>query len=180
MIICWNCRGTTNTNFAATCKDLRLKYRPQVMIFVETWVSGEKADVIIRNLGFRFNIRQGAEGFSGGIWICWSDPLVHIQVISQHKQMVHCRTKINDFDGYLTAVYGSPNSMARKELWDSIGDISGTLNDPWILIGDFNSFLHPENICGGRPVTLDQCQGFADCVSDSGLLEIETRGLEFT
>lgn len=83
---------------------------------METWVSGERADTIIKNLGFNFNVKQEAEGFSGGIWICWSNADIRIQVLQKTTQLIYCSVKMNGFEGSMTAVYGSPIASRRKEL----------------------------------------------------------------
>lgn len=51
MIISWNYKGAASDKFIATYRDLRSKYHPQVMILLETWVSGVKADEVIKNWG---------------------------------------------------------------------------------------------------------------------------------
>ena len=123
MILCWNARGCASEGFSAICSNLRQTYHPQIVILLETWVSGLKAEHIIRKLGFQFHIRQDAEGFSGGIWICWSDLNIQITSIEQHKQIIHCCVCMSGFRGYLSAVYGSPNSTSRKVLWEIIKNI---------------------------------------------------------
>ena len=112
---------------------------------METWVSGQRAEFFIRNLGFQFHIPKDAEGFSKGIWICWSDPNIQVVSVLQHKQIVHCQVHMDDFFGYLSAIYGSPNAASRKELWDIIKNIGNSMHDKWLLMRDFNTFLHPDN-----------------------------------
>lgn len=84
------------------------------------------------------------------------------------------------FKGYLNAVYGSPRACLRSDLWDNIRDISKGISDHWILIGDFNTFLHPDNKRGGRLVTVEQCRDFVNCVQDYSLIEIESTSSLFT
>lgn len=51
---------------------------------------------------------------------------------------------IVDFQGLrwnFTAIYGSHNVHARAGLWKSMSDISFEVNDPWLLVGDFNAVL---------------------------------------
>lgn len=85
MIVCWNCRGVVNDKFAVAYRDLRLTHHPKVMTFLKTWVSGVKADTIIRKLGFNFHVHQEVEGFYRVFWIYWSNPMVKIEVVIQHK-----------------------------------------------------------------------------------------------
>lgn len=143
-------------------------------------MSRERAEIITKKLGFQFNVRQEAEGFSGGIWIYWSDGSISIQVLHQNSQIVHCSMKMDGYEGYMNVVYGSPNASRRKDLWAYLHLIGKCMRDKWILMGDFNSFLHPLNKTGDRPTTMEQCRDFNDCVLDCGLREVESYGAQYT
>ena len=91
--------------------------------------------------------------------MCWSDPTIRVTSVLQHKQF-HCSVKMDGFSGILTAVYGSPNHTSRKDLWELLRCIASNMQNEWILLGDFNTFLHPENKKGDRPVSMDQCKDF--------------------
>lgn len=77
-------------------------------------------------------------------------------------------------------VYGSPSSAVHTELQDLLQDIGVGMEGQWLLIGDFNFFLHLSNKKGGRLVSLKQCRDFVDYVDECGLIELETTRSQFT
>lgn len=53
----------------------------------------------------------------------------------------------------ISAVYASPNSNHRTQLWHALKSMATshiTAADPWLLVGDFNSLLLPQDKQGGR------------------------------
>lgn len=54
---------------------------------------------------------------------------------------------------FLSSVYASPNNHHRSTLWldlKSLATAHVTASDPWLLLGDFNSLLSPQDKQGGR------------------------------
>lgn len=50
----------------------------------------------------------------------------------------------------VTFVYGYPDKQKRKSLWDRLNQIALPIAEPWVLLGDFNSVLSPDEKRGGR------------------------------
>ncbi|XP_057760080.1 uncharacterized protein LOC130980411 [Arachis stenosperma] len=81
----------------------------------------------------------------------------------------------------LTAIYGSPQRLMRKSLWDNLRDLRNSVDLPWCTIGDFNAILHSYEKRGGAPSQSgDACPDFISCVSDVGLLDLGFSGFPFT
>lgn len=55
-------------------------YKPLLIVIIEPWSCGDRATSIIKSLGFSFHIREEATGFSGGIWVLWSNPILQISL----------------------------------------------------------------------------------------------------
>lgn len=71
--------------------------------------------------------------------------------------------------------------MIRKELWLNLIDINhNKQNLPWIVLGDFNAVLPPNNKKGGVPLSYNDYKLFLNCVNDSELIEIPISGSPFT
>lgn len=103
-----------------------------------------------------------------------------MKIIYQSTQLIHTEITTNYVSFLFSAVYGYPNPVGRKHLWDLIRNISQSVNGKWILTGDFNSFLSPSH--KSRPVAATRTQyvDFSDCVADCGLLNLPHRGPAFT
>lgn len=83
MIILWNCRGCASNQFVSTCKSLIQINKPMILILLETWISGDDANSVIRCLSSLFFLKEEVVGFSRGIWILWSCPNISIVPIQQ-------------------------------------------------------------------------------------------------
>lgn len=69
IVASWNCRGAGNKTFPRMVKEVKKKYAINVLGLIETRISGDRADKVVRKLGFSDWIRVEATGFAGGIWI---------------------------------------------------------------------------------------------------------------
>ncbi|KAH0652562.1 hypothetical protein KY289_030240 [Solanum tuberosum] len=46
---------------------------------------------------------------------------------------------------YITVVYGYNTGDKRKELWTNLRDLAIGMTTPWLICGDFNALLYPED-----------------------------------
>ncbi|WCJ31242.1 DNAse I-like superfamily protein [Euphorbia peplus] len=79
-----------------------------------------------------------------------------------------------------TAVYGSPNPTRRQNLWANLKDLGGSINEPWILAGDFNAILCNEDKRGGSSRRLGGCTLFKEFMDVAGLHDLGFTGPRFT
>ena len=50
-----------------------------------------------------------------------------------------------------------PRSMPaslRKDLWSDLAQLAGTITEPWLIAGDFNVILSPDEKRRGAPATV--------------------------
>ena len=52
-------------------RDFCLKYAFSILALMETRISGERADKVIRRIGFDGCYKVEANGFTGAIWVLW-------------------------------------------------------------------------------------------------------------
>ena len=97
-------------------------------------------------------------------------------------QFIHMKIRWRDEDPwFLAVVYGSPQKMHHRGLWEGIRNISQNIQGPWCLMGDFNALLHNFERSGSNSQTMDaRCRDFSQCVSDCGLINIGFKGWPFT
>ena len=165
-IIVWNCQGAGSNQFRRMVKSLVDMHRPRMLVLLEPRISGIKAERVIKYLRFERSHRVEAEGYSGGIWILWNGDW-QVRIILNHKQYVH--KEIIDsikFNFAFTAVYGSPQSKFRGDLWRDLYAISCNMRIPWIVGGDFNAFLTKNEKCGGSNVSSMGCKKFGMWMRD--------------
>ncbi|MBA0590282.1 hypothetical protein Gorai_018995, partial [Gossypium raimondii] len=102
--------GCASPKFIKVVNDYFVEHEVVIAVFLETWVSGPKAEKIIAKLGIDFSYRVEAQGFSGGVWVCWRSG-IQIQVLNNNPQFIHSYIK-NEMEvqgAFVTFVYGSPD-----------------------------------------------------------------------
>ncbi|CAL1356334.1 unnamed protein product [Linum trigynum] len=132
-------------------------------------------------MGFDTNRRVEARGFAGGIWVLWNSWELGLHVEVTTDQILHMSFKLPTGDvGFLSAVYGSPAMATRRSLWEDIRRLNMQIDTPWILLGDFNALLSPEDKHGGAKFNASSSREFRRCVEDCALIDAPFTGPRFT
>ncbi|XP_057425985.1 uncharacterized protein LOC130719379 [Lotus japonicus] len=136
----------------------------------------------MKTVGFDDCFVVEAEGFSGGIWIFWSKSWGSVEVLSSHRQLVHVRVTPRSGQPSFSAsfVYGSPNTSIREFLWRELRRIASQITEPWIVMGDFNSYMNASDKVGGAPPNLLSMSKFRDCIEECSLSDLGFKGPPFT
>lgn len=96
-ILVQNTQGAKSRDFLRMVKDYVRMQRPQIIVLLETHVSGPRADDVCNNIGFRGQQRVEAWDYQGGIWILWLEDVIQVHISEAHKQFV--TTKISPRGG---------------------------------------------------------------------------------
>jgi endonuclease/exonuclease/phosphatase family metal-dependent hydrolase len=82
---------------------------------------------------------------------------------------------------FCSFVYGHVRAGQRKQLWEDLVLFSShTSSDPWLILGDFNATLDPEE-CSARASLISSSMGdFRDCCNAAEICDIPASGLRFT
>jgi hypothetical protein len=81
---------------------------------------------------------------------------------------------------FLTVVYASPREHERSATWSKLHAISRTIQEPWLMMGDFNEIASINEKKGGVVVDIRRCSLFSDWINDCNLMEVHTIGTKFT
>lgn len=66
-ILVWNCQRAGNKKFLLLMRDIVRLHALDVLVVLESRISGDKAAKVIAYLGFNHSVRMDAQGFLGGI-----------------------------------------------------------------------------------------------------------------
>ncbi|KAL0315460.1 UNVERIFIED_CONTAM: hypothetical protein Sradi_5424200 [Sesamum radiatum] len=116
----------------------------------------------------------------GKIWLFWGLD-VRCQVLVNHEQLLHIRLESNKWPKslFMTAVYAKCDTVERRALWDVLrGVLVGAL--PWIVSGDFNTVLSPEECLGSSVPSSIVMSNFHDAIADSALVNVGHIGSSYT
>ncbi|XP_075091749.1 uncharacterized protein LOC142171925 [Nicotiana tabacum] len=150
---------------------------------VETRAKEHNASKISRKIAPRWEFETNyASAVSGRVWILWDSAVYHIKSIQQEAQLLHCNmvSRNQAIDRNMTAVYGYNTIEMRKELWQQLAGISQKVSKPWIIWGDFNSILCPQDRLYSTAVTSMEIKDFAECVQNLMLNELPWKGDYYT
>ncbi|KAI9098542.1 hypothetical protein K1719_025167 [Acacia pycnantha] len=168
-------RGAASKGFAAVLKDIIFRYKLNIVVILEPRISGVKAHKTIQNWGFKFSVRVEADGFAGGIWICWKSDLLQINVLAQNEQFIQCKLGLNGDELLFTAVYASPCEQKRRHLWAVLKEMASNISEPWLVAGDFNEIKTPMEQKGGGRVNETRCRVFNDWIQECGFIDVDSK-----
>ena len=75
--------------------------------------------------------------------------LLQACVVDLHDQIITLKLQRGDCSWYYSIVYASPTPSMRQSLWLYIMELCEKVDDPWLLLGDFNEILYPSEVRGG-------------------------------
>ncbi|KAI9120692.1 hypothetical protein K1719_007725 [Acacia pycnantha] len=111
MIIVWNSRGAASKGVGAVIRDMKCRYKLDVLVILEPRVSGIPASKIIKGWGFKYSVRREAVGFVGGIWIVWNNDDLVVDIKMSDEQLLHCNLSLEWEEMLFTTVYANPNEQ---------------------------------------------------------------------
>ena len=99
--------------------------------------------------------------------------MVDLQILECAKQVIHCLAtcRVTNFKFCISFVYAFNTLVGKKPLWENLGRFNDTLNDPWLLLGDFNNVLNIVEKCNGPPVTPYEIGDFQQCCNNLGIID---------
>ncbi|PNX90274.1 hypothetical protein L195_g046397, partial [Trifolium pratense] len=174
-------QGAANNSFYRNCKQYIDIHHPEIFVIMELRTHPLKIKNSIEMMGFDGFLFSENRGFSGGIVIAWKKSVADINCIHSDFQFLHTRLVINGRQQFLfTAIYASPVEENRQDMWAKITNIANTVQESWLLAGDFNDIMNQEEKQGGALVNIRRCKVFQERVNDCKLLDLGTVGSKFT
>ncbi|KAI8012610.1 hypothetical protein LOK49_LG06G00968 [Camellia lanceoleosa] len=145
-LLIWNCKGAGNQRFKRNLKELVQIHKPELMVIMETKVEFKSMGMFFNYMEFTASGHVDPIGRSGGIWMLWNPNVVNVRVVEPSSQQITATISRQDFpDWLLLAVYASPNSAKRDDLWAQLETIAQHIEEPWLVARDFNDFTAPTN-----------------------------------
>lgn len=123
-----------------------------------------------------FNLSDGGRNL-----VKWNSNKITFNSSNMSDQMIHGDIIFGKQSTFsLTMAYVHNSARDRKELWDLIWNLASSVDNPWILTGDFNCTLFSSNKIGGNHIPTSKLSDFRSYFSDNGLLELSSLSLFYT
>ncbi|KAL0309433.1 UNVERIFIED_CONTAM: hypothetical protein Sradi_5885600, partial [Sesamum radiatum] len=131
---------------------------------------------MVRRLGFL----DVVSNCGNQIWFFWG-PDVRCQVLVDREQLLHVRLESNKWPKplFVTAVYAKCDTVERRALWDALRAVLVGAS-PWIVGGDFNTVLSPDERSGGSAPSGIAMSNFHYVIADSALVDAGYVGSPYT
>jgi hypothetical protein len=121
------------------------------------------------------------EGYAGGILVAWKKDYLEVDVCRRNFQYIHLRIKYPNGDWwFFTPIYASPLEARRNALWNELKNLARSIFEPWLLAGDFNDIVSPDEKRGGASASRRKCAIFRDRIDACNLLDLGATGPKFT
>ncbi|KAL0454907.1 UNVERIFIED_CONTAM: hypothetical protein Slati_0829900 [Sesamum latifolium] len=103
------------------------------------------------------------------------------QIIQDHTQFLHVKVNSGALpaDIFCTFIYAKCFRNPRRIRWEELTWISNQVA-PWLIGGDFNVILHPNENQGGDMRRTGPMDDFNDMMFDTGLIDAGFEGEPFT
>jgi hypothetical protein len=177
----WNCRGAASPAFYRNCKQYVDKYKPNLIVIMESRTSPSNLQRTFQLLGFDGYQFADTNGYAGGIIVAWKKEEISVDTLITHFQFLHLKVTLQGGKTFFfTPVYASPQEEARSDLWSELINISRTLDGEWLIAGDFNDIMNQSEKKGGAPVSQRRCDKFVDRINECKLLDCGAIGPHFT
>lgn len=89
--------------------------RPIMLALAETHLIGDQAQKVCDRIGFNYQLRVEAQGFSCGIWFFWNTAVVGVTSYGSSSQHLLVEIKrIGEDSWLLSMVYASQNSTCER------------------------------------------------------------------
>ncbi|XP_031268941.1 uncharacterized protein LOC116127437 [Pistacia vera] len=138
-------------------------------------------ECVFRSWQWVSNVDRGTRGCRIGIG--WNPAIYNVCVLEMTDQAIHCIVRILSVgeDFRYSFIYAANDYIARKELWRNLCHLNkGIASQPWLILGDFNITLNPNENVGGSPSILVGMQDFRACVRTLEMEHISKVGMMYT
>lgn len=181
---CRNVRGLNSPPTQEAVATFLKRHRLDVFGILETKIEdlANLHQILIERFG-GWHATHNFECTPGGrILVLWNPQVVHIQIFQIAEQFIHwaiqCRQSQTSIQVTFICVFYT--IVNRRPLWDGLTVIGSTMTMPWLCVGDYNSYLKPEDKSGGPVMTGYMVRDFEACCVQNGLTDLNSTGLFYT
>lgn len=110
------------------------------------------------------------------IWIFYKSE-IDLHIVDDTEQALHCTISSSSLqtECLLSLVYAKCTKRERLCLWDNLRSMIPA-NSPWLVGVDFNVISNATERIGGSTPDIHAMSDFANCILDTGLIDIGFSG----
>ncbi|XP_074298631.1 uncharacterized protein LOC141629549 [Silene latifolia] len=149
---------------------------------IETRVKGNNWLKVSNNICNNWAICTNHQSHKGGrIWMLWNPQAYQVDIQHVFSHTIHARLtdRVKKREFWITFVYGFNKAADRRSLWNSLKTYQKQTTGAWLIGGDFNNVLFPNERVGSQ-ITSAEITPFRDCVHYCGVEDLKAVGSFFT
>ncbi|CAL5213940.1 unnamed protein product [Lathyrus oleraceus] len=180
-IMFWNCVGAGSQAFVSVSKCYMRQNNLDIFVVMETRVDPAKLCKKFNNLGFSGFKFTKVRCFVGGIGMGWNKSKMRLTILRKHLQFIHAKINIGDeAEWKLIEVYASLKEEDRRELWQELQIIVDSVDNGWVVGGDFNDILGSAEKRGRNILPARKCAKFQERINGCNLMDLGYTGYKYT
>ncbi|KAJ6392525.1 hypothetical protein OIU84_029087 [Salix udensis] len=179
---CWNTWGLNAPKKHLSAKSWIRTQNLAIAGFLETRIAHQNLSNIESNLNpSSWEFLSNCNPLSScRILLGWDPHQFSLTCINSSDQWITCKAcnLVDNTQYILTFVYGLNTPGGRQLLWDYIKQPDLHLNQAWVLMGDFNAILKPDDRVGGDNSWAGHMDDFCNAITHAGLLQPPYTGMK--
>lgn len=172
----WNVRGIRSSFH--TLLSLIRKHNVHLLVIIEPKLRSSA----LQSYQLQFGFSNAISVCNDQMWFFWKDTFLARESDdygSQHHS-VKFQWRITGQCFWFTGVHWKHTLLQRRILWDELRHFYSSLDIPWLIGGDFNTFRTLDEHKGRSQPSLHTLQDFNDFILRCQLHEIQFQGSSFT
>ncbi|TYH15526.1 hypothetical protein ES288_A05G048900v1 [Gossypium darwinii] len=171
----WNCRGVGNPATVRELKQLLVANVPDIIFLCETKINSNGFHRIRSLCRMEGCLAMDSDGKSGGLALLWRDG-INVSIQNYSKFHIDSLVRLED-DVVLrfTGFYGQSDPSSRLQAWNMLRRVHCSVNEGWIIGGDFNAILNDSEKEGGQRKPNVLMEEFSNILEELKLVDTNNR-----
>ncbi|XP_072067035.1 uncharacterized protein [Arachis hypogaea] len=177
----WNCRGLGKPLTVHNIKEINRSRSPEVLFLCETKNSSSFVTGQCHKLGFTNVSCVEPQGLAGGLVLAWREG-VDIAVVKSVEFFIYFRwtnRRLQRECGVIAVHLHSEEGLRNQQYGTILNQLEG-MEDPYMVIGDFNDIMAHDEKDGGRMKLVASIENFNNFINAAGLIDLGYEGSKFT
>ncbi|KAL9682982.1 hypothetical protein QQ045_014794 [Rhodiola kirilowii] len=177
--LCWNARGVGNNSTTSHLKAICVLHNPFIEAILEPKISHDRLPALCSEIGMDHCMHGGDS--NDHIWVCWREGIIFQNPVWSTQQVtsrIHCISTNKHY--FLSFVYADCDVTVRDQLLDDLTTALDSINEPWIVTGDFNVISNWSEKSGGNNSDEGPLAAFNEFFLQAGLSDGGFKGNPFT